>query len=88
MLFLACYTPAEGAISDKTSIYELKSRWDSLSEQYVQLAKQLVPLLDQFGKHREELQLLSVEIEKRGYEPDSPDKLIDDIEQKIIERAE
>jgi hypothetical protein len=54
---------------------ELVDRYDFLIKKYAELALELVPLLDKFGKHKKELQLLTVEFVNRGVDVKDPEKL-------------
>ena len=60
--------------------FELKDRYDFLIQKYVLLAKDLVPMLDKFGKYRQELQLISVEFQKRGVNVEDPQSLVELLE--------
>lgn len=72
---------------EETDILELRDRYDYLIKKYVELATQIAPLLDKFGKHRQELQLISLEFQKRGLIADNPEELTKLIEDAINKRT-
>lgn len=45
---------------------ELTGRYETLIAQYAGMAPEVVQVLERFGKLRKELQMLSVEMDKRG----------------------
>jgi len=73
---------------DGADILELKDRYYYLMTKYVELAKELAPKLDKFGKYRKELQLLSVEFIKRGVSLEDPDGLKKLIEEELEKRKQ
>lgn len=62
-------------LSDKT-VEELAYRFDSLLKVYVELAAELVPKLEKFGRHRKELQSIALEFKNRGVKHDDPESLV------------
>jgi hypothetical protein len=71
---------------DQTTIEELLHRYNSLIGKYVELAKELAPKLEQFGKYREELQYISIEFKKRGFDPQIPESLSIMLEEELKSR--
>lgn len=65
---------------EDTDTLELLDRFDFLVQKYVPLAAQLAPLLQKFGKYRQELQQIAVELQKRGVEPKDHNELIEIID--------
>ena len=60
---------------------------DFLIKKYGELALQLAPALDRFGKYNKELQLLTVEFVNRGVSVDDPDSLIELINAELAKRG-
>lgn len=58
-----------------TDTYELLDRFDYLLSQYVPLSSELADKLDKFGKFRNELQLIVVELQERGVAVNEPEAL-------------
>ena len=56
-------------------VLELLERYEFLLHKYVPLAAELAPKLEQFGKYKKELQILSTELASRGVTPDEPESL-------------
>jgi len=67
---------------------ELRDRYLFLMEKYVKIAQELAPLLDKFGKYREELQVLTVEFVERGFSVDDPESLVKIIQQEIAKKED
>jgi len=61
---------------------ELTQRFDFVMEKYVNLAAEIAPKLEEFGKYRRELQLLVSEFERRGVSHNEPESL-----KKVLEEA-
>lgn len=70
----------------EVDVLELRDRYDYLIKKYVDLATQIAPLLDKFGKYRQELQLISLEFKERGLMADNPEELTKLIEDAIKKR--
>jgi hypothetical protein len=45
---------------------ELQERCEHLIKEYTKIANELAPLLEKFGRTRKELQIIMVELQKRG----------------------
>lgn len=69
-------------------ILELQDRYLYLMTEYVNLARELAPKLDKFGKYRKELQLLTVEFSRRGVTVEDPDSLKKLIEAELEKRKQ
>jgi hypothetical protein len=67
-------------------IEELLYRYEKVLPKYVELAKELADKLEQFGKYKEELQLITVEFDKRGFDPTIPDALVSFLQSEIDKR--
>lgn len=61
---------------EKESNEILLGRYYQVLEKYVNLASELAPKLDKFGKYKQELQLLTLEFTNRGVTPEDPESLI------------
>ncbi len=73
---------------DNSDTLELQDRFNYLLEQYSVIAFELVPKLEKFGKIRSELQLLLVELQKRGANTEGSESLKKDVEEKLKSNAE
>jgi hypothetical protein len=58
-----------------TDTNELLARFNYLVARYVPLAAELAPKIIQFGKYRQELQAIAVELNERGVKPEEPEDL-------------
>jgi len=67
-------------------IFELTERYNSVLREYVDLAIELAPKLEKFGKQKRELQLLSVEFVERGVSVEDPDSLKNLVMQELEKR--
>lgn len=74
-------------MSVESSTEELLQRYNSLISKYVDLAKDLAPKLEKFGKYREELQFITAQFQERGFDPQVPDSLTKMIEEELKNRA-
>jgi len=68
------------------NIEDLINRYNSLIVTYVDLARELAPKLEKFGKYREELQYITMEFEKRGFDPKVPESLTALLEEELKSR--
>ena len=60
---------------EEAHVHELTQRFDSILEKYVKLSVDIAPKLEQFGKYKRELQVLSKEFERRGVKFQDPESL-------------
>lgn len=67
-------------------IIELTERYNFLIQKYVDLAVELAPKLEKFGKHKRELQLLSVEFVERGVDVKDPGSLTNLVADELRKR--
>ena len=68
-------------------LLELVDRYNYLMKSYIPLATELVPKWEKFGKLRQELQLISVEFMRRGFDPKEDDSLKKMIEEELQKRS-
>jgi len=73
-------------MSLESSTEELLQRYNSLISKYVELAKELAPKLEKFGKYREELQFITTQFQERGFDPQISDGLIKMVEDELKNR--
>jgi len=71
---------------EEADILELRDRYNFLAQKYVELAIDLTPKFEKFGKYRKELQLLSAEFIRRGADLEDPVSLQKIIEEEIAKR--
>lgn len=74
------------SIFDNIETSDLLSRYHDLIKRYAEMAKELAPKLDKFGKYRQELQEITVEFLNRGVKPEDPTSLVEVIQQEIDKR--
>lgn len=74
------------SLSD-TDILELNDRYTFLIKEYTKLAIEIAPLLDRFGKYKKELELITVEFVKRGFNPKNPEGLEKMIQDELDKRG-
>ena len=67
-------------------LLDLIDRYTFLSKKYGDLALELAPKLEQFGKYRKELQFIVDEMSKRGIKPDDPENTKKIIEEELNKR--
>jgi len=70
-----------------TDILELVDRYSFLIKEYGQLALQIAPQLDKFGKYKQELELITAEFVKRNFVPSEPTDLRKFIEEELQKRG-
>jgi hypothetical protein len=68
------------------NLEDLVDRYNSLIDKYVPLAIEIAPLMEKFGKYRQELQIISAELVKRGFNASEPEKLFTLVEEEIRKR--
>jgi len=73
---------------EDVDIFELRDRYSFLIGNYADLAIELAPKLEQFGKYKKELELISAEFISRGAEPDDPESLKKLLEGEIAKRTQ
>ena len=66
---------------------ELVDRYNYLIKKYGELALELVPMLDKFGKYKKELQLLTVEFVNRGVNTKDPESLTKLVKDELEKRG-
>lgn len=71
---------------EDADILELKDRYSYLMTKYVNLARELAPKLDKFGKYRKELQLLAVEFSRRGTTVEDSEVLKEQMQEELEKR--
>jgi len=67
-------------------ILELVDRYNNLIKFYTELALEIAPKLDKFGKYKKELEILTVEFVKRGFKVEEPDSLKRMVEEELAKR--
>jgi hypothetical protein len=78
---------SETNIFDGVDTSEMIGRYTSLVEKYVALATELAPKLEKFGKFREELQHITMELVARGVELKDPESLVALISSELEKRG-
>jgi hypothetical protein len=73
---------------EEADILELKGRYYSLLQKYVDLSIELAPKLDKFGRYRKELQLLTVEFANRGVTMEDPVELVKQMKDEAEKRKQ
>ena len=73
-------------IFDNSDNMELLQRYNYLISKYVELARDLAPKLDSFGKIRQELQAITIEFVSRDIVPENSETLVSVIEKELQER--
>lgn len=68
---------------DIADTLELKDRLDTLIDEYSQLSLDIAKKLERFGKVRAELQLIVVELKKRGEKPEPSEEKRKNIEARL-----
>lgn len=71
---------------EDADIIELTERYNFLIQKYVDLAVELAPKLEKFGKYKRELQLLSVEFVRRGVDVRDPESLTNLVAEELKKR--
>lgn len=71
---------------ENVELLDLVDRYNYLIKEYVQLSMEIAPKLEKFGKHRNELQIISAEFVRRGYQPSEPDGLKRMVEEELGKR--
>lgn len=66
---------------------ELLARFDYVAEKYVPLAAELAPKIEQFGRYREELQKILVELVNRNVQPETREDLVAIIQGELDKRG-
>ena len=66
---------------------ELLDRYNFLIKKYGELALEIAPLLDKFGKYTRELQLITVEFSNRGVKADDPESLTKLVQEELEKRG-
>jgi hypothetical protein len=74
------------SVFDSVDTADLLNRYNSLIEKYVKIAKEIAPQLEKFGKYRQELQEITVELINRGVTPQDPDSLIKVMQEELEKR--
>ena len=74
------------SVFDGIDSQTLLERYYMVMKQYCELAQELAPKLEKFGKQRQELQELTVEFANRGVKPDDSQSLSNLIMQEIQKR--
>ena len=64
-------------------ILELEDRYNYIAKKYVDLAKELAPKLEEFGRYRDELQTIVLEYVNRNKQPPQTDSLEEEIKNEI-----
>jgi len=72
---------------ENCEIEELLSRYNFLIDKYIPLTLELAEKLEKFGKYKQELQVLTTEFSRRGFNPDEKDSLQKMIQQEIDKRT-
>jgi len=63
---------------------ELVDRYYFLVKEYAKVAESLVPIMNEFGKTRKEIESIVLEISRRGEAVEEPEKLKKEVEEKIL----
>jgi hypothetical protein len=74
------------SVYDGADTQELLARYGDLMEKYVKLAKELAPKLEKFGKYRQELQGITVELLNRNITPQDSKELTETIQEELQQR--
>ena len=74
-------------IFDNVDTSELLERYGDLMSKYVKIAKELAPRLESFGKLRQELQAITLELASRNAVPEDSKDLVDDVKKEIDKRG-
>lgn len=64
-------------------LLELQDRYNYLAEKYVEAATRLIPLLEEFGRFKKEMEYITVEFAKYNQEPEEPKELEEKYLQKL-----
>jgi hypothetical protein len=72
---------------DQVETNDLLYRYHSIVVKYVDVTKELSDKLDKFGKYRNELQSITVELVRRNIKLEDPIELVKIIEDALIERG-
>lgn len=64
-------------------LLDLVDRYTYLSKKYGDLALDLAPKLEQFGKYRKELQFILEQMKKKGLDPQDSEKIKELLEQEL-----
>jgi len=72
---------------EDADVLELIDRYEFVVRKYVTLAKELAPKLEKFGKHKKELEVLTVEFDRRGIQPKDSEELKESILAEINKRT-
>lgn len=78
---------SEENIFDGVDNSEMFERYASLIQKYVALATELAPKIEKFGKFREELQQITMELIARGVETKDPEELVKLISSELEKRG-
>lgn len=78
---------SEANIFDGVETSEMFARYATLVEKYVALATELAPKIERFGKFREELQQITMELVARGVEIKDPENLVKLINSELEKRG-
>ena len=71
---------------ENEDIDNLVVRYNQLIDKYIPLTVELATKLEKFGKIKQELQIISAEFVRRGFDPKTPDSLLKIIEQELQNR--
>lgn len=71
---------------DNVDSNEMFARYYDIMKKYCELASELAPKLEKFGKYRQELQDITTEFAKRGVKPEDPSTLTNLITQELQKR--
>lgn len=71
---------------ESVDLLDLVDRYNNLIKLYCELAIELAPKLEKFGKHKKELEIITVEFVKRGYKVEEPDSLKKMVEEELAKR--
>ena len=74
-------------MNDDLLLSDLIDRYTYLSKKYADLALELAPKLEQFGKYKNELYFIIGEMEKRGIKPEEPENMKKMIEEELKKRV-
>ncbi len=74
------------SVFDGVESHVLLERYYSLMKQYCELAQEIAPKLEKFGKQRQELQELTAEFAARGVKPEDSTSLTNLISQELQKR--
>lgn len=69
-------------------LLELVDRYNYLIQEYAKLSIELATKMEKFGKYKNELEIITAEFIKRGYNHKDPDHLVKMVEEEIKKREQ